>query len=84
VRDLNSLIGKEIRRNRYAGVFDLASLAELGPLAVRTAAAFHFTIFSTYVLNEIESAVSLSTYRRRGVIRWAAQQARGSLPLMTG
>jgi hypothetical protein len=74
VRDLNSLIGKEIRRNRYAGGFDDQA----------TAAAFHFTIFSTYVLNEIESAVSLSTYRRRGVIRWAAQQARGSLPLMTG
>jgi hypothetical protein len=74
VRDLNSLIGKEIRRNRYAGVFDDRS----------TAAAFHFAIFSTSVLNEIESAVSLSTYRRRGIVRWAAQQARGSLPLMTG
>jgi hypothetical protein len=68
------LLGRKLEETAAPGVFDDQA----------TAAAFHFTIFSTYVLNEIESAVSLSTYRRRGVIRWAAQQARGSLPLMTG
>jgi hypothetical protein len=70
VRDLNSLIGKEIRRNRYAGVFDLASLAELGPLAVRTAAAFHFAILLTSVLTTSSRRLPLSPPRRR----------RGSLP----